>query len=187
MRDRAPLRGGASPYLRAAAVDPIRRVGARLGVRARGIHPSSPAPLMSSTVTFEIPRDPAAPGEARRAIERLNDRIAPDVVPDVKLLVSELITNSVTYGGLGEVTLKVDTASPRRLRIEAIDQGAGFAPVARNRPAAEDGGWGLHLVRRSRTAGASTRAPRTCGSRSTARAASTDPGHRRPPRRARLA
>jgi len=101
---------------------------------------------MSSTVTFGIPRDPTAPSEARRAIERLEDKIAPDVAPDVKLLVSELITNSVKYGGNGEVTLRIDTASPRKLVIEVIDQGAGFVPVARNRPATEVGGWGLHLV-----------------------------------------
>ena len=101
---------------------------------------------MSSTLTFDIPRDPTAPGEARRAIERIGDRIAPDVVPDVKLLVSELITNSVKYGGDGEVTLRVDATSPRKLRVEVIDQGAGFVPVARNRPATEVGGWGLHLV-----------------------------------------
>jgi anti-sigma regulatory factor (Ser/Thr protein kinase) len=101
---------------------------------------------MSGTVTFDISRDPTAPGEARRAIELLDDRIAPDVVPDVKLLVSELITNSVKYGGNGEVTLRVDTDSPRKLRVEVIDQGAGFVPVARSRPATEVGGWGLHLV-----------------------------------------
>jgi anti-sigma regulatory factor (Ser/Thr protein kinase) len=101
---------------------------------------------VSSTVTFDIPRDPTAPGAARRAIERLTDRIAPDVVPDVKLLVSELITNSVKYGGNGEVTLLVDTSSPSKLRVEVIDQGAGFVPVARTRPATEVGGWGLHLV-----------------------------------------
>jgi anti-sigma regulatory factor (Ser/Thr protein kinase) len=101
---------------------------------------------MSSTVTVGISRDPTAPSEARRAIERLEGKIAPDVAPDVKLLVSELITNSVKYGGNGEVTLRIDTASPRKLRIEVIDQGAGFVPVARNRPATEVGGWGLHLV-----------------------------------------
>ena len=101
---------------------------------------------MSSTVTFDIPRDPSAPGAARRAIERLNDQIAPDVVPDVKLLVSELITNSVKYGGNGEVTLKIEAEDPRKLRIEVIDQGVGFVPVARTRPATEVGGWGLHLV-----------------------------------------
>jgi anti-sigma regulatory factor (Ser/Thr protein kinase) len=101
---------------------------------------------VSSTVTFDIPRDPTAPGAARRAIERLNDRIAPDVVPDVKLLVSELITNSVKYGGDGEVQLKVEAEDPRKLRIEVIDQGVGFVPVERDRPATQVGGWGLHLV-----------------------------------------
>jgi hypothetical protein len=49
----------------------------------------------------------------------LADRIAPDVVPDVKLLVSELITNSVKYGGLGAVALKVDTTTPAHAGIEA--------------------------------------------------------------------
>jgi anti-sigma regulatory factor (Ser/Thr protein kinase) len=101
---------------------------------------------MSGTVTFDIPRDPTAPSAARRAIEGLNDRIAPDVVPDVKLLVSELITNSVKYGGDGEVQLKVESDDPRKLRIEVIDQGVGFVPVERDRPATEVGGWGLHLV-----------------------------------------
>jgi anti-sigma regulatory factor (Ser/Thr protein kinase) len=101
---------------------------------------------MSSTVTFDIPRDATAPSAARRAIDELNGRIAPDVVPDVKLLVSELITNSVKYGGNGEVTLKVEAEDPRRLRVEVIDQGVGFVPVARDRPATEVGGWGLHLV-----------------------------------------
>src|SRR3954469_5310085 len=102
---------------------------------------------MSSTVTFDIPRAPPAPCAAPRPIEPLTRRISPDVVPDVKLLVSELITNSVKYGGNGEVTLKGEAKDPRKLRVEGIDQGIGFVPVARNRPATEVGGWGLHLVR----------------------------------------
>jgi anti-sigma regulatory factor (Ser/Thr protein kinase) len=101
---------------------------------------------MSTTVAVDIPRDPTAPGEARRAIERLGGSIAPDIAPDVKLLVSELITNSVEYGSRGAVTLKLEASDPRRLRVEVVDQGIGFVPVARNRPATEVGGWGLHLV-----------------------------------------
>jgi anti-sigma regulatory factor (Ser/Thr protein kinase) len=101
---------------------------------------------MPTTVSVDITRDPSAPSEARRAIERLSGRIAADIVPDVKLLVSELITNSVKYGGEGEVTLKVDAPDPRRVRVEVVDQGVGFVPVARDRPATEVGGWGLHLV-----------------------------------------
>lgn len=101
---------------------------------------------MSSTVTFDIPRDATAPGNARRAIERLNGRIADDIVTDGKLLASELITNSVKYGGNGEVTLRIETDDPRKLRVEVIDQGVGFVPAARDRAATEVGGWGLHLV-----------------------------------------
>jgi anti-sigma regulatory factor (Ser/Thr protein kinase) len=101
---------------------------------------------MPSTATFDLPRDATAPAHARRAIDGLTGRIAPDIAPDVKLLVSELITNSVKYGGNGEVTLKVEAEDPRKLRVEVIDQGAGFVPMARNRPATDVGGWGLHLV-----------------------------------------
>ena len=133
-----------------ARASAFRAARSRNTTRALGFtstHPGSrPPPLVSSTVTFDIPRDAAAPGAARRAIERLDGRIADDIASDVKLLVSELITNSVKYGGQGAVTLTVETDDPRRLRVEVIDQGAGFVPVARDRPATDVGGWGLHLV-----------------------------------------
>ena len=63
-----------------------------------------------------------------------------------KLLVSELITNSVKYGGEGALRLQIETEGARKLRAEVIDQGVGFVPTARDRPATEVGGWGLHLV-----------------------------------------
>ena len=96
--------------------------------------------------TVDIPRDRRAPAHARRTIEQLGERVDPALVPDVKLLVSELVTNSVKYGGDGAVTLRIRTEDPKRLRVEVVDQGAGFVPAARNRPATEVGGWGLHLV-----------------------------------------
>ena len=92
------------------------------------------------TLTFDIPRDPMAPATARRAIEQLSGRVADDVIPEVKLLVSELITNSVKYGGDGALRLQIETDGPRRLRAEVIDQGVGFVPVARDRPATEVNG-----------------------------------------------
>jgi anti-sigma regulatory factor (Ser/Thr protein kinase) len=101
---------------------------------------------MSSSVTFDIPRDTTAPYHARRAVESLRDRISPEVAGDVKLLVSELVTNSVKYGGEGALALNVRVTDASTLRVEVVDQGAGFVPVARNRPATEVGGWGLHLV-----------------------------------------
>jgi anti-sigma regulatory factor (Ser/Thr protein kinase) len=94
----------------------------------------------------DIPRDNRAPWHARRAVERLGDQIDPEVAPDVMLLVSELVTNSVKYGERGELRLQIEANGPRKLRVEVIDQGDGFVPVARDRPMNEPGGWGLHLV-----------------------------------------
>ena len=98
------------------------------------------------TLSVDISRDPTAPATARRAIDGLSGMVADDLLPDVKLLVSELVTNSVKYGGDGALRLQIDTDGPRKLRAEVIDQGVGFVPVARDRPATDVGGWGLHLV-----------------------------------------
>jgi anti-sigma regulatory factor (Ser/Thr protein kinase) len=98
------------------------------------------------TIVVDIPRDHQAPAHARRAVDGLSGRVADDVIPDVKLLVSELITNSVKYGGEGDVQLVIDIHDERRMRVEVVDQGVGFVPVARNRPTTDVGGWGLHLV-----------------------------------------
>src|SRR5690242_5004497 len=101
---------------------------------------------MAEPITFDIERDLTAPSHARRAIEAFGDRLDPSVVPDVKLLVSELITNSVKYGGEGQVSLILRSEDPRHIHVEVVDQGVGFVPTARDRPKTEPGGWGLHIV-----------------------------------------
>jgi anti-sigma regulatory factor (Ser/Thr protein kinase) len=98
------------------------------------------------TLSVEIPRDPMAPARARRAVEALSGHVDDDLIPDLQLLVSELVTNSVKYGGAGALRLQIDAYGPRKLGAEVSDQGAGFVPVARDRPATDVGGWGLHLV-----------------------------------------
>src|SRR5689334_21649354 len=101
---------------------------------------------MTELVDIAIRRDPLAPGCARRAVGQFAEALDPSVVPDVKLLVSELITNSVKYGGDGEGHLQLRAEHEGRCRGEVVDQGCGFVPVARDRPATDVGGWGLHLV-----------------------------------------
>jgi anti-sigma regulatory factor (Ser/Thr protein kinase) len=98
------------------------------------------------TLDVDIERDARAPWHARRAVEQLGDAIDPSVRPDVVLLVSELITNSVKYGGVGDLRLQIEANGPRKVRVEVVDQGAGFIPKARDRPLTTAGGWGLHLV-----------------------------------------
>ena len=97
-------------------------------------------------VQVDIQRDRSAPANARRAVEQFGAALDPSIVPDVKLLVSELITNSVKYGGDGAVQLILESRGPTHLRVEVVDQGCGFVPTARARPKTEPGGWGLHLV-----------------------------------------
>jgi anti-sigma regulatory factor (Ser/Thr protein kinase) len=101
---------------------------------------------MPDPTTFDIDRDLTAPATARRAVERFGAHLDPDVVPDVKLLVSELITNSVKYGREGRVQLILRSEDPAHVHVEVVDQGVGFVPAARDRPNTEPGGWGLHLV-----------------------------------------
>ena len=101
---------------------------------------------MTQLLDIAISRDLQAPRYARRAVEEFADQVDPAVVPDVKLLVSELITNSVKYGGEGQITLQLLSEHERHIRVEVVDQGSGFVPVARDKPATDAGGWGLHLV-----------------------------------------
>lgn len=100
---------------------------------------------MPSSVVLDLPRTARAPGQARAALGSLA-AIDPSLLGNAKLLVSELVTNSVKYGGDGPVRLIVRAEDSGRLRIEVVDRGRGFVPVARDRPATDVGGWGLHLV-----------------------------------------
>lgn len=97
-------------------------------------------------LSVDIPCDLRAPARARRAVESFAAEVDPGVLANVKLLVSELITNSVKYGRSDVVRLELHGGGDGRVRVEVIDEGGGFVPVARDRPATEAGGWGLHLV-----------------------------------------
>jgi anti-sigma regulatory factor (Ser/Thr protein kinase) len=102
---------------------------------------------MTTALRVELPRTPQAAFLARRALDDLDGSIDPKVLPDVRLLVSELITNSVKYGGDGPVRLEVH-ASDQTVRAEIVDQGAGFTPKVRDDDLDRVGGWGLHLTER---------------------------------------
>lgn len=101
---------------------------------------------MPAQTSVDIDRDPTAPAAARRAVEAFGASLDPTVVPDVKLLVSELISNSVKYGRDGTVQLILRSDGPQHVHVEVVDQGVGFVPAARDRPKTEPGGWGLHMV-----------------------------------------
>jgi anti-sigma regulatory factor (Ser/Thr protein kinase) len=100
---------------------------------------------MAQNLTLELERTPEAPGEARHALDRLNGGLDRSILPSARLLISELVTNSVKYGGDGPVKVEL-TVDGGRFRAEVIDQGKGFTPKKRTRDVDEVGGWGLPLV-----------------------------------------
>jgi anti-sigma regulatory factor (Ser/Thr protein kinase) len=100
---------------------------------------------MATTYSLELPRTLEAPAQARDALTQLEPSLPEHVLPDITLLVSELITNSVKYGGEGPVRLEI-TNAPDRIRTEIVDQGVGFTPKQRDGDLSRVGGWGLHLT-----------------------------------------
>jgi anti-sigma regulatory factor (Ser/Thr protein kinase) len=87
---------------------------------------------------------------ARARLDALKGAVDEDLLDDVRLLVSEVATNSVRHAGL-RPTARVEvhvSAGPERVRAEIVDPGPGFRPPT-HRPAAGAGsGWGLFLVER---------------------------------------
>lgn len=91
--------------------------------------------------------DRAAPGAARRALDELNGDIDPELKDDLRLLVSEVVTNSVLHAQAqepGEVVLDV-WASDDLVRVVVADRGPGFEPARPPQPG-ERSGWGLMMV-----------------------------------------
>jgi anti-sigma regulatory factor (Ser/Thr protein kinase) len=97
---------------------------------------------------FELAGGPFAPTAARLAIDGLDDRLDSVLLSDVRLLVSEVVTNSVRHAGAGpddSITMEV-AIRPEVVRIEVSDFGEGFEPPTPNPDPDDDSGWGLFLV-----------------------------------------
>lgn len=95
-----------------------------------------------------LPHDPSSVARARRAVDGLEHALDEETVATVRLLISELVTNSVRHvrpKESGEIELYV-AASPAAVRVEVADSGPGFATRPRVDDQDEGSGWGLHLV-----------------------------------------
>jgi anti-sigma regulatory factor (Ser/Thr protein kinase) len=90
---------------------------------------------------------PEAAAEARRAIAGLRADLDPPLLETLRLLVTELVTNSVRHTAAESVTLKVAVGKSAVL-TEVADIGPGFAPECVEHAGDENTGWGLFLVER---------------------------------------
>jgi anti-sigma regulatory factor (Ser/Thr protein kinase) len=99
------------------------------------------------TVSLSLDGGPEAAGHARRALARLRSDLDPPLVETMRLLVTELIANSVKHASADAVGLKVVVGQSAVL-VEVRDEGPGFEPAERAPNQDQASGWGLFLVER---------------------------------------
>jgi anti-sigma regulatory factor (Ser/Thr protein kinase) len=105
---------------------------------------------MGRELSARFDRGPSAASAARNALLALESRVDAQSLDDIRLLVSELVTNAIRHADGprgGEVALDV-TIEAARVRVEVADPGAGFEPHPRDDEMSRPGGWGLYLVDR---------------------------------------
>jgi anti-sigma regulatory factor (Ser/Thr protein kinase) len=98
-------------------------------------------------LSMTLGRGPDAAAEARVAISKLRADLDPPLMETLRLLVTELITNSVRHTAADDVTLRVAIGKSAVL-TEVADTGPGFEPECMEKAGNEDTGWGLFLVQR---------------------------------------
>ena len=94
---------------------------------------------------LELPSTAAAPAAARGALNQLTHAVSVERMRDVRLLVSELVTNAVRHAEGAAVRLIVSIAGGV-LRVEVQDPGRGFDVKPPPDDPLRASGWGLVLV-----------------------------------------
>src|SRR3954451_23403156 len=80
-------------------------------------------------------RGPQVAGEGRHALDRLEGTVSTRQLGELRLLVTELLTNSVKHAGSAEDWIMLDVGIyPKAVRVVVTDRGPGFDPPANPEP-----------------------------------------------------
>jgi anti-sigma regulatory factor (Ser/Thr protein kinase) len=97
-------------------------------------------------ISVRLNGGPEAAARARRELSKLRGDLDPPLMETLRLLVTELVSNSVRHANAQTVVLKVIVG--RSVVItEVSDEGPGFDPAGAP-DAGSESGWGLFLVER---------------------------------------
>jgi anti-sigma regulatory factor (Ser/Thr protein kinase) len=104
---------------------------------------------MKAEVDLRLAPEPEVVTTARHALDRLANLLPAEKLEDVRLVVSELVTNSILHAELSpdqQISLTV-TVTAGAVRGRVCDPGAGFEVRSEHcaRPVMS-GGWGLPIV-----------------------------------------
>jgi anti-sigma regulatory factor (Ser/Thr protein kinase) len=110
------------------------------------IPPAAVTPLME--VVVRLSADADAVPEARQAVQELGPELGDELLTNVSLLVSELVTNSIRHTETSPSTAIELQARvfADRVRVEVRDHGPGFEPRPQTPDHSSRSGWGLYLV-----------------------------------------
>jgi anti-sigma regulatory factor (Ser/Thr protein kinase) len=108
---------------------------------------SSSTSSVDDGISLRLRGGPEAAARARRALSKLRADLDPPLMETLRLLVTELVSNSVRHARADTVILKVLVGRTVVL-TEVTDEGPGFDPEDTGKPGTEDSGWGLFLVER---------------------------------------
>jgi serine phosphatase RsbU (regulator of sigma subunit)/integral membrane sensor domain MASE1/anti-sigma regulatory factor (Ser/Thr protein kinase) len=108
------------------------------------------APGVEHEVAIRLAEEPTAIASAREAVDELDGELDEGRLTTVRLLVSELVTNSVRHAhGAAPAWVELRTILlPDRVRVEVTDRGPGFDPGAPAPAPDRESGWGLYLLDR---------------------------------------
>ena len=104
---------------------------------------------MEAEIDLRLAPEPEVVTTARHTLDRLADLLSPEKLEDVRLVVSELVTNSILHAGLSpndqiSLTVRVSAGS---VRGRVCDSGPGFEVPSEPSPQPRlRGGWGLSIV-----------------------------------------
>ena len=102
---------------------------------------------MEDGMTLRLQANREASAHAPHALGRLRSDIDPPLMETLRLLVTELVTNSIKHAGAESVVLRV-LVGRSAVWTEVADEGPGFDPADTKPPGQERPGWGLFLVER---------------------------------------
>jgi len=97
---------------------------------------------------MRIKAGPQAAGEGRHALDRLEGSVDHAQLAELRLLVTELLTNSVRHATGDDDWIGLDVEIyANAMRVVVTDKGPGFRPEPNPQPQLDrGGGWGLCLV-----------------------------------------
>ena len=103
--------------------------------------------MADDSLSLRLAGGPESAAIARGALGRLRADIDPPLMETLRLLVTELVTNSVKHARAETVVLRVLVA-PSSVWTEVTDEGPGFDPDNTGAQREDRSGWGLFLVER---------------------------------------